>query len=61
MDEWFVRATCQPFTVTACRYLSMAPTGWACQKLSSLRPLIDARVAEGSMNAVGDNCEGVDA
>ena len=41
-----------------CRYLTMSPLGWSCEKHSSLRPLLDARVEMGTMNAQGDNCEG---
>lgn len=41
-----------------CRYLSMGPNGFRCEKASSLRGYLDKRVEEGSMGAIGDNCEG---
>lgn len=40
-----------------CRYLTMGPDGWDCEKQTSLRHVLDARVAQ--MTAQGDNCEGV--
>lgn len=50
---------CAPFTDHACRYLTMGPQGWGCQKLTSLARGIDARVKQGAMRATGDNCPGV--
>lgn len=41
-----------------CRYLTVGPDGWGCEKQTSLRRVLDARVAQ--MSAQGDNCEGVD-
>lgn len=41
-----------------CRYLTMKATGWSCQKHTELRRYFDQRVAEGAMNARGDNCIG---
>ena len=41
-----------------CRYLTMGPKGWDCEKKSSLKEHLDRRVELGSMNARGDNCEG---
>jgi hypothetical protein len=44
-----------------CRYLGMGPGGLRCMKLDpSLKALLDARVAQGTMGAKGDNCEGVE-
>lgn len=40
-----------------CRYLTMGSQGWSCAKRTSLRFVIDRRVAE--MTAKGDNCDGV--
>jgi hypothetical protein len=37
----------------------MGPEGWFCGKLDiPAKLLLDARVAKGDMNAVGDNCKG---
>lgn len=44
--------------VFCCRYLSMGPQGWSCQKHGSLRAHLDQRVATETMHARGDNCEG---
>ncbi len=41
-----------------CRFLAMGPDGWSCLKLTSLRGHIDERVARGTFNARGDNCDG---
>ena len=42
-----------------CRYLTMSPDGWNCAKSGSLRRAIDERIEKGTMNAKGDNCEGI--
>lgn len=31
-DERWVKDFCQPNTAACCRYLTMAPTGWSCEK-----------------------------
>jgi len=41
-----------------CRYLTMAPSGWSCEKHTVLRMHLDWRVAEENIVARGDNCEG---
>lgn len=41
-----------------CRYLTMGPDGLCCEKKSSLKTILDQRVASNSMTAQGDNCEG---
>jgi hypothetical protein len=41
-----------------CRYLTMRPDGWSCEKHTSLKSVLDARVAAGTFTARGDNCEG---
>lgn len=38
-----------------CRYLTMSPKGWSCEKNSSLREIINART---DMVAKADNCGG---
>jgi hypothetical protein len=44
-----------------CRYLTMSPRGWSCEKRHAMGRTLDARVAAGRMNARGDNCEGLDS
>lgn len=44
-----------------CRYLTMAPLGWSCEKRGALKKYLDMRVATAGMVARGDNCEGKDA
>jgi hypothetical protein len=41
-----------------CRYLTVAPNGWNCEKHSSLKALLDRRVEADTIVAQGDNCEG---
>jgi len=42
-----------------CSYIGLGPDGFECQKGGPLQAAIDKRRAEGSMGAMGDNCEGV--
>jgi hypothetical protein len=58
ITEEHVRTVCQPGTTKCCRYLTMSPKGWSCEKHGSFRALLDARVAADTMRARGDNCEG---
>jgi hypothetical protein len=54
-----VYKVCKPGENGCCRYLTIhGRTGWCCEKHSFLRRSIDRRVEAGTMNAVGDNCEG---
>jgi hypothetical protein len=41
-----------------CRYLTMGPRGWSCEKHGDLRYYIDDRANAGKMTAVSDNCDG---
>jgi hypothetical protein len=41
-----------------CRYLTVSPSGWNCEKHSSLKALLDRRVEANTIVAQGDNCEG---
>jgi hypothetical protein len=41
-----------------CRYLGGLPGEFCCLKHSDLKDLIDERVANNTMTAQGDNCEG---
>jgi hypothetical protein len=58
ITEEHAKAVCKPGTTECCRYLTMGPRGWSCEKHSTLSLAIDKRVAEGTMRAIGDNCEG---
>lgn len=50
---------CQPGKAECCRYLMMGGEGWECAKLQpALKLVLDDRVKEGTIRAVGDNCEG---
>jgi hypothetical protein len=40
-----------------CRYLTVGVQGWCCEKRTSLRHTLDARVSQ--MTAQGDNCDGI--
>jgi hypothetical protein len=41
-----------------CRYLTMGPGGWDCEKHSMLKLVLDHRVITETIVARGDNCEG---
>jgi hypothetical protein len=57
-DEW-IKGVCRIGQGAACcRYLTMSPTGWDCEKKTQLGLVLDARVARGEMTARGDNCKG---
>lgn len=43
-----------------CRYLTMHPDGWSCEKNGTLRKYLDHRVNAEAMTARGDNCQGKD-
>ena len=55
-----VSNVCQPGTAQCCAYLTMGNKGWECAKLTPLRFTIELRLAEGTINATGDNCDGKD-
>jgi hypothetical protein len=46
---------------TCCRFLTMHPDGWSCEKHSPLADLLTQRALAGEMNARGDNCPGKDS
>ena len=58
--EQYVKEVCQPGTAACCAYLTMGSEGWECAKITPLRFTIELRLAEGTMKATGDNCEGRD-
>jgi hypothetical protein len=41
-----------------CRFLTMAPTGWSCEKTSSFSDHLTTKASLGLMVAISDNCEG---
>lgn len=41
-----------------CRYLTVGPQGFQCERHTELRMALDAKVNAGEMVAQGDNCEG---
>jgi hypothetical protein len=41
-----------------CRYLAVGPDGFECLKHSDLKDHLDQRVANNTMTAQGDNCDG---
>jgi hypothetical protein len=61
MTREFTNSVCKLGSGPACcRFLALEPRGFCCLKLTALRPIIDKRVAAGTFNAKGDNCEGVE-
>jgi hypothetical protein len=59
LDKDHVLNVCKPWNnLDTCRYLGRISDGWCCVKLTDLKEILDIRVAEGTMAAQGDNCEG---
>jgi len=59
-DDMYVKAVCKVGQLECCRYLTMGPNGWSCEKgTPALKALLDDRVAKGTIRARGDNCEGL--
>lgn len=42
-----------------CAYLVMGRGGFECAKGTGMEKFIELRLAEGTMNAKGDNCQGI--
>jgi hypothetical protein len=42
-----------------CRFLACGSDGFECLKHTSLAATLNARVVAGTMNAIGDNCDGL--
>jgi hypothetical protein len=57
-EEWTVRVCKIGQGAACCRYLTMHPHGWSCEKHGGLRAHLDMRVAAGTIRARGDNCAG---
>lgn len=61
-DLEYVKETCKMGQGhDCCRYLTMHPDGWSCEKRGSLRNYLNYRVVTNSITARGDNCPGKDA
>jgi hypothetical protein len=58
ISEDHIKDSCKLGTAECCAYLVMSPKGWRCAKDTAMRFQIELRLAEGSINATGDNCEG---
>lgn len=59
LGDDFIKATCKIGQGHACcRYLGCGPRGFECLKLTDTKAYLDKRVAEGTMTARADNCEG---
>lgn len=58
-----MKNTCKPGMGdgTTCRYLGFGPGGFQCLKHTEFKSLLDDRVAKNTINAQGDNCEGIEA
>lgn len=61
-DREYTKSVCKIGQGTdCCRYLTMHPDGWSCEKHSEMSKYLDYRVAIGTFKARGDNCSGKDA
>ena len=59
-SEEHAKGVCKPGDGDqTCRYLTMSPKGWGCEKASSLKRTLDERVVKNQMRARGDNCDGL--
>jgi hypothetical protein len=59
MDKDYAKETCKIGQgEECCAFLVMGTGGFECAKGTSLHNAINLRLAEGTMNAKGDNCEG---
>lgn len=61
-DNAWTREVCKTGQGAACcRYLTISPDGWSCEKHSVFAATLDARAAAGQMRARSDNCPGKDS
>lgn len=58
ISKEYLTRVCQPGTEACCAYLIVGTEGFECAKLTSLKYTIELKLAEGTMNAIGDNCPG---
>jgi hypothetical protein len=58
IDQEHMKQVCQPGSETCCAYLVMGSESFECAKLTPLKYTIELKLAEGTMNATGDNCPG---
>lgn len=57
-DQW-VKDVCRIGQgATCCRFLTMSPEGWSCEKHGEHSALLTHRAACGQMTAIADNCAG---
>lgn len=58
-DDFCVREVCKIGQgALCCRYLTMSPNGWSCEKLTDMGRELDRRADAKQMVAIGDNCLG---
>jgi len=56
-----IKQFCKPGTIFCCRYLVVSNEGFECVKSDlELKALLDQRVEDNAIRAVGDNCEGIE-
>lgn len=59
IDDKYLKEVCQLGTEKCCAYLVCGAKGFECAKNDpSIKPIIEQRLAQGTMRATGDNCEG---
>lgn len=59
-DMEYIKRVCKAGSCSnCCAYLAVSTEGFCCAKeVAALKNVIDSRVAAGTMNAKGDNCQG---
>jgi hypothetical protein len=58
IPETHLKKVCKMGQEGCCRYIMLGAGGFECAKHGMLRVTIDQRVKEGTIGAVGDNCDG---
>ncbi len=61
MSIEYIKEMCKAGQEGCCAFLVAGSEGFECAKGTGLQQLIDLRLAEGTMNATGDNCNGRNA
>lgn len=57
-NEWAKEVCMVGHGARCCRFLTMGPNGWSCEKNTSIGLTLSLRASLEMMTAVSDNCEG---
>ena len=59
IPDYKLKTDCKLGEPDCCRYVALGGDGFRCEKHGSLKVVIDESVKQGTMRAVGDNCDGL--